>query len=376
MESLQLIASNALGYGTGGTAGIYEVDPDMTPTRSACVKQSIAPTGQWPVGLATNTLPVATLPVTAPAGPKKGLSSGEIAGVVIGVVAALAILLLALWFLLRRRRRRRNEAHRVASHEVDLADRADGTSMTGMSRMDNTSTTHVIETYPQLNPFQQDQRSNSAGSSVGENAPTVTTAGLAGLGAGLPIHRQAHDEDGRASGPGVAGPLPLKTPHRLPEPPTPASSSRSQSVHAMKSDLLNRSPDIAPSLPVQQAPAGAMRIVNHDDPYGLPALPPGARHDDPSRDPRRRGPGRRSMETGPTFRRHEDAGRLPVTRREEEIVDLPPLYTDVPRDGPDYMDRTQDGVGGDSSPESHTPAPGYGHAPRSYEHQYGSGHGQ
>jgi hypothetical protein len=40
---------------------------------------------------------------------------------------------------------------------------------------------------------------------------------------------------------------------------------------------------------------------------------------------------RRSRET--TYRRHEDAGRIPVNRVvDENVVDLPPLYTDVPRD--------------------------------------------
>jgi hypothetical protein len=65
-----------------------------------------------------------------------------------------------------------------------------------------------------------------------------------------------------------------------------------------------------------------MRVVNHDDPDELPAVPPG------TAEPHRRSqvPQIDDSPRRTTFRRHEDAGRV-------DVVDLPPLYTDVPRDG-------------------------------------------
>jgi len=320
------------------------------------------------VGLATNTLPAATLPATAPAGEDTALSGGAIAGVVIAVLAGLAILLFALWFLLRRRRRSRIAAQKVADYEVDLADGYDDSSTTGMTRLGNASTAHAVEPYPIVDPFQQDQNPNSAGSSFGEaDSETMTAAGSTALGAGVSGQRSSNDEDSRASGPGVAGPLPSKTYRSLDSSSSPAPSS--QSAHIMKAELLGRAAENTQPLPQPPAPTSGMRIVNHDDPYGMPALPAVARYDDALRDNRlsRRNQGiRRSADTGPTYRRHEDAGRLPVTRREEEFVDLPPLYTDVPRDGPDFSQRPQDAQVSPVSTMSRGP-PGEAHR-HEYEH--------
>lgn len=73
-----------------------------------------------------------------------------------------------------------------------------------------------------------------------------------------------------------------------------------------------------------------MRVVNHDRPDELPAVnSSNTRH---AHAPRNSSDFNRRME----FRRHADAGRV-------DYVDLPPLYTDVPRDnalmrGPPALD--------------------------------------
>ena len=305
------------------------------------------------------------------------------------MLAGLGILLFALWFLLRRRKRKQLASHKGVENEVDLAEDFDGSTTTGMHRLGSTSTAHVVEPFPTFtsasNPFQHDQASNSPDSSFGEMDLGTATSGtyIGSGGAAYAGLRTSNDSDRRDSGPGVAGPLPAKT-HRSPDPPS-SSGSRSRTAHSLKAELLGHPTEPVPPLPIQQAPAGSMRIVNHDDPYNIATLPPGARYDDtPVREnrPRRNQGGRRSIDTGPTYRRHEDAGRLPMTRG-EEIVDLPPLYTDVPRDGPDFSQSRQDGPDFSQSPQDEVEtriSPGSTMSGRGYaegnEQGWGYGHGQ
>lgn len=273
----------------------------------SCIKQEIFPTGAWPVGLATNTLPAATLAVTQPAGSGKGLSGGAIAGIVIGVIALLLIILLALFFLRRRKKQRVQREQKIESNEVDLAEGIE----------EHRDSVSMIEPYHRLDPFVGGQEGTV---DLGDNA-TITSAGFAGMGAGLAdmTSRETFEEDR----PGVAGPLPSKSQTRLPE--SPSTSSRPTIPGpALKNDLLAH--PSSPRSPTTSGQPGPMRIINHDNPATLPAVPPGTRL---SGDISRRG-----RDSGPTYRRHEDAGRVPVNRpQEEDVVDLPPLYTDVPRDG-------------------------------------------
>lgn len=311
--------------------------------------QTVQSTGIWPNGLATNTLPVPTGPVTSTAG-SSGLSGGAIAGIVIGVLALLAIIALMVWFLLRRKRRREAEEKKLnrasGVYPIDMGPEPEGEEGEGDNSMG------MVEPYQQLGPGRDrdtvggaagvragllEEHSGSEGSSPGVHqsphgygltpdsgtgmSTARSSAGFAGLGAGLATGGEGegqdwelHDIEGR-TGPGVAGPLPAKiSPHAA--------------IPMLSSPLSSQG----------QSPAqghGQMRITNPSDPSGLPALPPGAglsnhrggrRSDNDLHDPFAINPNR-------TFRRHEDAGRvrLPGQGR-EEVVDLPPLYTDIRRD--------------------------------------------
>lgn len=285
------------------------MDPDpSTSNDTSCISQEIYPTGSWPVGLATNTLSAATLPVTEPAGSNKGLSGGAIAGIVIGIVALLLVILLALFFVRRRKRRRDLKEQKVVSDDVDLTE-----GETGLAR-DSVS---MAEPYHRLDPFISGQDAVDLQDDTASG--TMTSAGYAGLGARL-SGVGSRETTTTNDTPGVAGPLPTKS--RISD--SPSSPSQPVSNSGLKHDLLSHSS--SPRTPTSGQAGGPMRVINHDDPATLPALPPGARlSDDRSR---------RRPESGPTFRRHADAGRVPMNRpHEEDVVDLPPLYTDVPRDG-------------------------------------------
>jgi hypothetical protein len=109
---------------------------------------------------------------------------------------------------------------------------------------------------------------------------TSSSAGLAGLGAA------AVGQDREEGSPRTAGPLPAK-----------------------RSSI---EPD-------------TLRIANPANASDLPALQASAGYDDPLRRTRQ-DPNRQR-----TFRRHEDAGRW-RGGEQQEVVDLPPLYTDIHRD--------------------------------------------
>jgi hypothetical protein len=200
------------------------------------------------------------------------------------------------------------------------------------------------------------------------DSATTTSAGFAGLGAGQGRSSWiVHNADGLAGdgeervGPGTAGPLPLKTPRganasRNPAHPpristvstTPSSGKAGQAAGPGAGAGLGVGATAGPGM------GGGMRIANPDansnpdegsqsSRRGSANLPPPG-----SAGLRRAGEGypgddspRRTQ-----FRRHEDAGRV-------DVVDLPPLYTDVPRDGALRLD----GAPGDAE-ASPVPSPG------------------
>jgi hypothetical protein len=228
------------------------------------------------VGLATNTLASSTNP---PDDPSSSLSGGAIAGIVIGILAFLALLGLILLFLLRRKRRRQAAADKErrvveGGYDVDLGsaheesgDRDDGN----------------------IDPFRGDSYDLAPVDGNTEISPMnsnqSSSAGLVGLGA-------TSTPEAESSRQRQAGPLPQK----------------------------RASPEIE-----------TLRITNPADASEIPTIPAGAALDEtpPTRERVRASYDRDRQRT---FRRHEDAGRWRVPEQ-EEVVDLPPLYTDIRQDG-------------------------------------------
>ena len=254
-------------------------------------------TGQWPAGLATNTLPLGIVPVTAAASTGgKSLTGGKIAGIAVGAVVGFALLVGALLFCLFRRRKRRaaRTEDEKPDNQIDLAEEEERdpqllaalSPFTGPEGSPETNIDGPEYPYPPSNPYTR---------------LSTSTAGFAGLGAivtsgahedsprspsmGAPSPSTSYDDHARFPSHGIAGPLPVKG-----VPPRITTSVNRSSTN--------------------------MRVTNVDGSdsvqNGSPRSGPGPR------------PPRRSDGEGMTYRRHEDAGRV------AEVVDLPPLYTDVP----------------------------------------------
>lgn len=135
----RLTVSDASGYGTGGTAGIYQVALDGSMP-SNCGLILAAAQNPLPPGVATDSLPAApsstdrntasltgtgrpTNSASVASGSSSGLSGGAIAGIVIGVLAALLLLFLLLFCLYRRRKNRDGERlpdQEIKPSEVDM----------------------------------------------------------------------------------------------------------------------------------------------------------------------------------------------------------------------------------------------------------------
>ena len=117
---------------------------------------------------------------------------------------------------------------------------------------------------------------------------------------------------------------------------SPIDSTRSSSVGlAGLGAAVGESSRQAPPLPPKRASpeTETLRITNPANSSDIPTLPAGTSIDEtpPTRDRVRTSHDRDRQRT---FRRHEDAGRWRVPEQ-EEVVDLPPLYTDIRRDDSD-----------------------------------------
>ncbi|WVR03770.1 hypothetical protein IAU60_000765 [Kwoniella sp. DSM 27419] len=382
-----VMMNSGTGYGRGGTSGIIEV---ASSNDTSCLDFDPQPTGAWPVTVTTGSLPPPTLPITQSAVPSGGsggkLSGRAIAGIIVGLLVFGAIVGVALFYLLRRKKQRVSPVSKMDGHPVDLAeegpdgDMREGGGVTG-GRTRSTSEP-MVEPYRQVGTFfppdgvitpnSENASLYSPGTTTSAtrltaSAPRVqsssqTSIDLADFSATpytegrqqnsvYSAHSQLSDGDARPSGPGLAEPLPSKSSmsassstnsqvpslsymgQRLPSPPPRVARTGTPSSDQSKPTAATpRYPDYSARPTSTQ---GGMRIVNHDSPDSLPALPPGATHGH-SAGPRRRPP---PQETGPTFRRHADAGRY-----EMEVVDLPPLYSEVPRDNPDAPQRSDHGT--------------------------------
>ena len=278
-----VMMNNAHGYGTGGVAQIYSVSNGSS---ADCVSQSVQPSGTWPVGLATNTLAPGTLKATE-AGQGKGLSGGAIAGTVIGVLVAVGIIVATLFFFIRRYRARHRQLamQQMKQQDVDLVDDDDEPGEhVPMVEPFNLSAPAVV-------PAQQDVAGRPS-------THSTNSAGFAGLGAGEGGLTPDEEVDRSGENPtSQAGPLPRKSTSSLEGLPRASASSANNGMRITNNES-------------EEYPPLGLSISSRDDRYDS----------------------RRRRDAGPTYRRHEDAGRILQHPASAEVVDLPPLYSDVPHE--------------------------------------------
>ena len=310
----ELTYSDADGYGTGGTGGIYRVnlDSDMPSNCGALVLA--AAQNALPAGLTTASLPPApsttgseTASVTGsrtgrPTGPavpgqessSSGLSGGAIAGIVIGVIAGLLLLLLLLFCLYRRRRNRDSER---------LSDYASNSSPDDMQET-NRNSVGVLPT--------SISRNLTYGHGHSRNIST-TSPQLADFGG------FEQSEVPRDAQPTVVPFMPQST-----------------SMSASTSDEQAEDPRRRSKLAMSMASQPTFRVSN-----GFIEGPT-----TPTSPTRETAVTRRSTmdlssldipedDSMTTYRRMTDGGRFVASPEEGgRTVDLPPLYNDIPRDGP------------------------------------------
>ena len=287
----QLTSSSANGYGTGGIGGIYQV---TNTTTSDCVLDFTTQTGSWPAGLATNTLPAASGGFSATSTPGTHLGAGAIAGIVIAAVIMLILVGIILWLLVRRKHRR--EVIENAPMKANVAGAVDLGSEDEDNSYTNPAPAPMIEPFPDTGTLRRPappSDSQSPRDDVTELLPSGNSQ-VGGSRASVEHTAASNSGNSDTSGPGVADTLPPKAPITLRNVQPPRS-------------------------PITPRRSGMLHVVNHDDSSALPTFP--------AEEPRRSL--ERPSQEGPMFRRHMDAGRV-----RDEVVDLPPLYTEVPRDAP------------------------------------------
>lgn len=314
-ERSSLICSDDTGYGTGGTGGIYRVnlDSDMPSNCGALILA--AAQNPLPSGLTTASLPPAPSrtgsetasitgsrtgrptrsAATGEGSSSTGLSGGAIAGIVIGVLAGLLLLLLLLFCLYRRRKNRDSE--RLPDHasqpSPDNMQETNRNSITGLPASISRNLTyghghsrHTSISTPQLANFGGFEQSE-----VPRDAqPTV-----------VPFIPQSTSMSPSTSDDQVEDP---RRRSKL------AMSMSSQPTFRVSNGIPEDS--VTPSSPVRE------RTATRQSTMDLSSL------DIPEDD------------SITTYRRMTDGGRFVASPEEGpgRTVDLPPLYNDIPRDGP------------------------------------------
>jgi hypothetical protein len=382
--------SNAVGTGRGGIGGIYQVAPGSS---TACIVSPIFPTsvitsrsvrtsvpsssvaisavGGVSSASTTSVRPTtqasdSTAPVVGSTGNSSGLSTGATAGIGagIGVVAIAAIAGLIFWLMRRRKRSTALEAH--PARQVDLND----------GPRDPPATTYAgVE--PKVEPFP------SSGSSPGIIDPTTHLAYSSGYhergspldmstlghpiqqylggaysasgGSSTPDRTEFHDRFSISSGqmsPTAINPyFPLVVPGQLPQSPVPQAnrplskieqerarqaqfqnpptgfssmahmSARASSVSGSSSS--GQQPPLSPISSTMVSEVSRSSKLSNDTTAHAAANASGTinpeQHSQPEEDDSQPGP--------VEFRRHQDA-------ESSAVVDLPPLYQDVPQRGP------------------------------------------
>ncbi|TYJ52080.1 hypothetical protein B9479_007315 [Cryptococcus floricola] len=311
-----LMMNSKLGYGRGGVADIYEVTNSSSESENttSCISQPSLSTGTWPANATIlSALPSASRPPSTSNSSSSASYSnwgtpaekkGKIAALSIGVTLLIALLAWGMWWLLvRGRRGKRMRKEGLESHFLT-------TTTASSSIISPFFSSPSSATTPATNLNSIDLASSSGESVLASN---TTSAGIGNLD----------------TGPGSS---PIGARDRS---SSPSSLSDSQQMAEGQNEGDEEGEEKHQSyLPT---PTPALRLSNPDtygdveaDPHShfLPTIP-SSPHPSNRRRPLRPGPER-------TYRRHADAGRLPDLADgrvgEGVVVDLPPLYSDVPRD--------------------------------------------
>ncbi|ODO04491.1 hypothetical protein I350_05094 [Cryptococcus amylolentus CBS 6273] len=320
-----LIMNSKLGYGRGGVADIYEVTPSSSESENTtfCIAQPSLSTGSWPAdAIILSTLPSASRP-PSPSNSSSSASysnwgspaekKGKLAALSIGATLLIALLAWLIWWLLMRRRRGRRmrvrEKEGLKSHFLTTTT-ASSSIISPFSPSSSSATTPATNLYP------LDLASSSGESVVASNTPSVGIGKL---------------DTGRGSSPIGARDRSF----------SPASHQRSTSLHTLSDSQQMAEGQNEGGQEEEEkhqsylpTPTPALRLSNPDtygdveaDPHShslstIPSSPYSSNS-------------RRPLRPERTYRRHADAGRLPDLADgrvgEGVVVDLPPLYSDVPR---------------------------------------------
>jgi hypothetical protein len=335
--------NGAVWLGRGGVGQIYEV---ASGSNVSCVSQQSMNRSVWPAGLQVNPVsptstswgPLPTPPSNTnstdipnpppdpnPLPPPKGIGAGAIAGIAVGAAAVTVAIITFIFYYIRRKRRQDRGAHQ---ENVDLV----GGSGGGGGHVE-----------PKVVPFRF-TRSRGPMSTTG-NTPTRTRRGYE---AGEMVQTDPNFGEQGVDTPGP-GPQDFSTvtqsevgeegsyftplPNRAAplrglsnssssenDPTSPDASSTAHGYHT--------SPSVSSGVSSSDTKVGYPRGVTSttrstSSQHPLPPIPLG------SQDPTE-------------FRRHTDAGEIPDQGGHHgRVVDLPPLYNDVPAHRADTQKQQQ-----------------------------------
>lgn len=307
--------NDASGYGAGGTGGIYQValSSDMPSNCGLILAANNAP---LPSGLTTDSLPAAPSSTgtgvvtasssrsgspTSSAGSGSGssssdLSGGAIAGIVIGVLAGLALLLLLLFCLYKRRKNRDSE--RLPEFE--------GKAEEGSMR-ENRNSTGTIPIPSAISRNLTYGHGHSRNTS--NSAPQLANFG------GFE-QSEVPQESQPTVEPFVPGPFAQSPPH------SPMSSNMAALSHA-DPDSERRRSKLAMSMSSQPTFRVSNEAPENQEAMNRRSTLDLSSHEVPEDD------------ATTTYRRLTDGGRYPnhpVPGQGGRTVDLPPLYNDIPRE--------------------------------------------
>ncbi|WVQ74718.1 hypothetical protein IAR50_004322 [Cryptococcus sp. DSM 104548] len=389
-----MIMSSARGYGRGGVAGAYKVDPSPSNTTS-CLVQSPLPTGPWPSAATLNTLPTTSLSSSSSSDPSasekaaanRRALAGRVAGIVVGLLLALMFCLAGGWCWRKKRLRKRlGPRVELEKGSVDLSPAPSPTrttfSLSSPAQEHEQEPETGVAFFPAVHPasvgdvviepypldlavipsrsggsrrYSERGEGESEGESEGEDGEgeerepgsPISTAGS--IAAVAPTELGGEwEESTRLED--------TKQTHAPSQPPTTASSSIPTSPHSADQHAHEEEGEksglVRETSPSSGMGTGGMHLTNPDHPSTplAPALP--LPLSPPNTTPRRRAHPHPHPRPRPeaTFRRHADAGPIPLPSNPlagdangagaggqgEVVVDLPPLYSEVPRDG-DYL---------------------------------------